>query len=154
MSHMRGGHGMHGLIPATGKEWREQRRFTLRHLRDFGFGKSSMEEIIKEEYDDLAASIMERINKGEDELDTSLLFNIAVLNVIWSIVTGKRFERDNPEDMKKIEELAAVFATFGANQLGIAVIGVMPTWMMKIMDPLTNKAAAFFQYISIKVIYF
>ncbi len=33
-----------------GDVWKEQRRFTLRHLRDFGFGKASMEDIIIEEF--------------------------------------------------------------------------------------------------------
>ncbi|CAG7716435.1 unnamed protein product, partial [Allacma fusca] len=28
--------GPHGIIWSTGQEWLEQRRFTLRHLRDFG----------------------------------------------------------------------------------------------------------------------
>ena len=32
---------MQGIVFNDGKEWSEQRRFTLRTLRDFGFGKSS-----------------------------------------------------------------------------------------------------------------
>ena len=32
-----------------GDTWTEQRRFTLRALRDFGFGKAGMEEVIMEE---------------------------------------------------------------------------------------------------------
>ncbi|CAG7713296.1 unnamed protein product, partial [Allacma fusca] len=31
--------GFHGVVSSSGQEWVEQRRFTLRHLRDFGFGK-------------------------------------------------------------------------------------------------------------------
>ena len=31
----------------------EQRRFTLRHLRDFGFGKSKMEALICDEIEDV-----------------------------------------------------------------------------------------------------
>ena len=36
-----------GIIFTNGEEWREQRRFALRHLRNFGFGKTSMEEMIQ-----------------------------------------------------------------------------------------------------------
>ena len=35
-----------GVIFIDGKFWREQRRFLLRNLRDFGFGKSSMQDCI------------------------------------------------------------------------------------------------------------
>ena len=35
-----------GIIFSRGRAWTDQRRFTLRVLRDFGFGKSSMEDTI------------------------------------------------------------------------------------------------------------
>ena len=41
--------GNMGIITASGPKWREARRFVLRHLRDFGFGKSSMESLIQDE---------------------------------------------------------------------------------------------------------
>ena len=34
---------------SNGTEWQEQRRFSLRNLRDLGFGKMSMEHLIHEE---------------------------------------------------------------------------------------------------------
>lgn len=36
--------GQYGLIMTSGARWQEQRRFTLRVLRDFGLGKNAMEE--------------------------------------------------------------------------------------------------------------
>ncbi len=38
-----------GVILSNGPYWREIRRFLLRNLRDFGFGKSSMEELFHDE---------------------------------------------------------------------------------------------------------
>lgn len=34
---------------SNGSEWQEQRRFALRQLKDFGFGKLGMEHLILEE---------------------------------------------------------------------------------------------------------
>jgi methyl farnesoate epoxidase/farnesoate epoxidase len=36
-----------------GKLWKEQRRFTIRHLKDVGIGKSSLEGMILDEIHDL-----------------------------------------------------------------------------------------------------
>jgi methyl farnesoate epoxidase/farnesoate epoxidase len=71
-----------------GEAWKEQRRFALKHLRDLGFGKSSMmEEIIREEFVQLAEKFREN---GGKEVDSHQLFNLTVVNVIWGIVAGKR----------------------------------------------------------------
>lgn len=37
--------GDEGIVYGDGRKWREQRRFALATLRDFGFGKSSMEDL-------------------------------------------------------------------------------------------------------------
>ena len=37
------------VILSEGRTWVEQRRFALRTLRDFGFGKQGMEEMTQEE---------------------------------------------------------------------------------------------------------
>ncbi len=42
-----------GLVCSQGQDWIEQRKFTMRHLREFGFGKLSMESLIQEEVEEL-----------------------------------------------------------------------------------------------------
>jgi methyl farnesoate epoxidase/farnesoate epoxidase len=42
-----------GIFFSDGPFWVEQRRFTLHHLRDLGFGKSIMEALISEEVEDV-----------------------------------------------------------------------------------------------------
>lgn len=46
-----------GVIMTNGQIWREQRRFLLKNLRDFGFGKNSMEGIIQEEMAKLCSKL-------------------------------------------------------------------------------------------------
>jgi hypothetical protein len=56
--------GTEGVVFNHGKKWQEQRRFMLTTLRDFGFGKSSMEGMINEEVKYSLDYIEENLNKG------------------------------------------------------------------------------------------
>ena len=49
MEKLRGGTLEYGIVNGVGKKWQEQSRFMTTALREFGFGKSGMEEIISEE---------------------------------------------------------------------------------------------------------
>lgn len=44
-------YGNHGLVFSDGPLWKEQRRFALHVLRDFGFGRNVMEEKINVDLD-------------------------------------------------------------------------------------------------------
>nr|AIL94124.1 cytochrome P450 CYP3036A1 [Tigriopus japonicus] len=82
-----------GLIFSKGEEWKEQRRFTLRNLRDFGFGKSGMESLIKMEVEELL-EIM------ETEVGTDVPFKnkfyASVINALWTILNGERVGLNDP----------------------------------------------------------
>jgi len=61
-----------GIIISEKRHWSEQRRFVLKNLRDFGFGKSSMEGIIHEEIEEFIASLRETVGQP---IQTRGLFN-------------------------------------------------------------------------------
>ncbi len=86
---------MTGILHGNGKTWQEQRRFALTTLRDFGFGKQSMEELVETE----AAELVNIVNKNYSDkaTDPQYLFNIKVLSSIWSIVAGKKLDHFNKE---------------------------------------------------------
>ena len=44
-----------GVLMTDGDLWKEQRRFTMFHLKELGFGKSSLEVVMLEEASNLIA---------------------------------------------------------------------------------------------------
>ncbi|KAI1892062.1 hypothetical protein AGOR_G00150110 [Albula goreensis] len=78
-----------GMAFNTGYSWKQQRRFTVSTLRNFGVGKSSLESRIMEEFTFLHQAMLEK--KGEP-FDAHFLVNGAVSNIICSVVFGRRFE--------------------------------------------------------------
>ncbi|XP_068116387.1 cytochrome P450 2J6-like [Hyperolius riggenbachi] len=86
--------GTKGLISARyGQSWKEHRCFTLSTLRNFGLGKKSMEERIREE----SGYLIQRFRKNKDEiLDPRVIIDNAVSNIISFMVFGRRYEYDDP----------------------------------------------------------
>ena len=98
-----GGKASHGLTGSEGPHGKEKRRFTMKHLKDLGSGRSSMEEIIGIEFDEIAKKL--RLSGGKEDISIHLLFNVTVINVLWRIIAGSRFDMNNPEAVKRMEEL-------------------------------------------------
>jgi hypothetical protein len=48
-----------GIVLTDGPLWVEHRRFTIRHLKDFGFGTKSAEAVILEETEQLVKEMKE-----------------------------------------------------------------------------------------------
>jgi cytochrome P450 len=62
--------GTEGVVMNHGSKWQEQRRFMLHTLRDFGFGKSSMEDMINEELNSfIDYAKMRADQKGSDQCE-------------------------------------------------------------------------------------
>lgn len=86
--------GDNGIILTDGDKWQEHRRFALRTLRDFGFGKSLSLAAIHQEVGSLVAHIDQEGTKG---LDTAALFSKVTANVICSLVFGDRVASEDME---------------------------------------------------------
>ena len=103
---------LEGVINSQGSVWAEQRRFTLRTLRDFGFGKagikskftfckllllgyyinSGMEEMIQEELMKFRGLLAKFENEPVDFVGK---FNLPILNALWRVTVGENFEYDD-----------------------------------------------------------
>eukprot|EP00092_Neocalanus_flemingeri_P065658 GFUD01079879.1.p1 GENE.GFUD01079879.1~~GFUD01079879.1.p1 ORF type:complete len:438 (-),score=100.01 GFUD01079879.1:38-1351(-) len=122
-----------GVIMSEGKVWEDQRRFTLRALRDFGFGKTGMEEMILEE----VQLFKTLINKNEGEpFDFINQYNLPILNALWRVTVGERFDYDNPKLISIIERLTKMFKRIAKPE---NVITVCFPWIFKLFPTLLEK---------------
>lgn len=126
---LRGGNGSLGLIISEGDEWKEQRRFAIRHLRDFGFGKSSMEDIIRQEFLDIADNL--RSMDGL-EVETKQLFNLNVVNVLWRMMTGSRFNLKDKLERERLEKIENVFASLAPTNPSLVMAAMLPKFLARL----------------------
>ncbi|XP_054856464.1 cytochrome P450 2J2-like [Eublepharis macularius] len=82
-----------GIISVPyGQVWKEQRRFSLMVLRNFGLGKRSVEERILDEATVLMQSFEENMR---EPFDPFCFIDNAVTNIISNFLFGKRFGYDD-----------------------------------------------------------
>lgn len=92
---LRGRGGLFGIVASSGRLWDENRRFTMRHLRELGMGKSALEVIVIDEIADFIQHNVEP-NVGRD-LELVMNVNVAVVNIIWRIIAGHRMEHGDEQ---------------------------------------------------------
>ena len=102
------------LFFSESEEWKEQRRFALKKLKDFGIGKSSMETLIQKEIEDFAQSLKQDCGRV---IDMSHRFNLSVINGLWTIMTGKRLPLDDPELLNLVSLMEWTLREFGKNKI-------------------------------------
>ncbi|XP_078683598.1 cytochrome P450 2U1-like [Branchiostoma floridae x Branchiostoma belcheri] len=98
-----------GIIFAHyGPVWKEQRKFTMSGLRDFGFGKRSLEGKILEEAEALSRGIIRTDGKP---FNISSMLQKAVTNVICSITFGARHDYEDSDFQTFLETIDTRFRT-------------------------------------------
>ncbi|KAF4021738.1 hypothetical protein G4228_013914 [Cervus hanglu yarkandensis] len=94
-----------GLIMSNGHIWKEQRKFSLTALRNFGLGRKSLEEQIQEE----AAYLIQTIGEENGQpFNPHFKINNAVSNIICSITFGERFDYQDDQFQELLRLLDAV----------------------------------------------
>lgn len=94
----------------------EQRRFVLRHLREFGFGKRTMAELVQEEAMQLVDHFRAQISRSGGDGRGAVFamrdaFSVGVLNTLWSMMASRRYEPDDQE----LKDLQALLTELFAN---------------------------------------
>ena len=104
------GKQVHGVLFSDGPLWAEQRRFALKTLRDFGFGKAKMEELINEEVEVFNEALK---SYGGEPIDMAGKWNLPILNSLWRITVGQRFDYDDPKLRSILAKLTEFFQRIG-----------------------------------------
>ncbi|CAG9782107.1 unnamed protein product [Diatraea saccharalis] len=80
-----------GITFADGPLWREHRHFTVKQLRNVGFGKSAMEKEIQ----NVLSNIIDYIGKNNDRpIKLMSIMPLAVMNVLWKYVAGEQINEE------------------------------------------------------------
>ena len=130
MKQLRGHNGV-GIVQTSGKTWKEQRRFALKHLRDFGLGKQCMEALIVDEINELSEKWKQNLQLNEEQTINWTTFNMSILNALWGIVSSRRFDLNNVEEIEKFEIMNALFNSFGGFSLSTLIAFSLPEFLRK-----------------------
>jgi len=116
-----------GIIHTENKPWTTQRRFSLKTLKDFGFGKRSIEDSIHAEVEDLTEKWISGCKEGDVLIGTD--FNVPIINVLWQLVANARFTPDNPESMKMVDMVTTIFTVgIKIDFIPLPLLKMFPTW--------------------------
>ncbi|XP_057329953.1 probable cytochrome P450 305a1 [Microplitis mediator] len=81
-----------GITMTDGSEWKEMRGWLVRCLRNLGFGREEMSNKINDELK-IIIDKLKLNNNGPVRMKP--IIAPAVINVIWSLVTGERIDEEN-----------------------------------------------------------
>ena len=116
-----------GIIFTENKKWSVQRRFSLKTLKDFGFGKQSLEEAMNLEIE----CLIEQLKQHEEDYQMTTDFNIPIINILWQLAASTRFTEEDYEGIELVEKVNYLFSKGLRN-------AVLPMWVNKMFPNITG----------------
>ena len=106
----------------------------MKTLKDFGFGKQGMEQIILEEVALFKIFIAKYVGAPGAPVDISSKMNLPILNSLWRVTVGERFDYDDQRLLDICHRLTEGFKVFVSTKQNF--VYSFP-WIMKI--PFASK---------------
>ncbi|KAH7695343.1 Protein CYP-33C1, partial [Aphelenchoides avenae] len=104
-----GGDVMRGVLLTEGEVWRDQRRFALHVLRDFGMGKNLMQERVLDEVTGVISALKQDILRKYAEHDLPVHLDIGVGSVINALLFGYRWDKEREKEFFELKEMMSEF---------------------------------------------
>ena len=139
-----------GLIHGCGNLWKSTRRFTIRNLRDYGYGKKeSLEGFAQDEIGEIKQTLDRLVSKENGIFKPDKFFDIPFVNIIWALVTGSRFAHDDPYVKELVDGITEINQTLRFSGGGILasypiLADVLPEWLSGVRD--CRRAMANFRH--------
>jgi methyl farnesoate epoxidase / farnesoate epoxidase len=111
-----------GIVFTDGMFWENQRRFSAKTLKHLGVGKFGMAQRIEHEAEELIKEFAKKSDKNESFYMHNA-FDISVLNLMWVLLKGQRFELN---DQRLIDLVAAVHKNFQVLDMSGGILNLFP----------------------------
>ena len=122
--------GSAGVVFNEGHSWQQLRRFTLKTLKEFGFGRAGMQEVVEEEVE----HFLNHLRAGKSVVEISTQFSLPILNSLWRLAVGERFNYDDPQLSSILNRLNSLFRVLYSP---LELLGLSHPWLLKL--PLMRK---------------
>jgi methyl farnesoate epoxidase / farnesoate epoxidase len=109
-----------GIVFTDGTLWENQRRFSMTTLKHLGVGKFSMVKHIEHEAVELVSEFKKKCGS---KFYMHNAFDISVLNLMWVLMKGERFELN---DQRLIDLVAAVHKNFQVLDMSGGILNLFP----------------------------
>ena len=131
-----------GIINVSGKLWQDQRRFALQTLKNFGMGRSILEEKIHGEVKWLIRELKKCHNSI---IDPKLAISTSIANIISSLCFGGQFKHNDQGFKDILEKLNETFYLAGVSAVlhFIPSLELLPGDLFCIKKVIANKEYMF-----------
>lgn len=114
-----------GIVFTDDELWESQKSLSVRILRTFGFGKSDMMYNIQSEAQSLIRALKGIGGEGVAvQEENKNIFDIPVVNVIWKMIKGERFDLD---DEKANHLMETIHKSFSIVDMSGGVLSFFPS---------------------------
>jgi len=86
-----------GIVFSNGTYWKEQRKFLAKNLKDFGFGKSSLETLLDEQIQKLCDHLQSVSKNGAIPVNMMQPLKLVIISILWTILFGEQQDLNDPK---------------------------------------------------------